>query len=369
MKFLLKMVAVVCCTMAFDACQRPNEISQGQLTSPITVGTNAMSSGKVIPASDISVKGDYEVRNGLLYFKDATAFLALDSSIRALRSDEKIEFTNKLGFKSLLSIQTVLYQAVSQARTQVEYDALLQENKDIVRSDGEHIISLFDEISAPLLNREGMVSIGGKVHCYAKEKTIVSNNLDDAKASYKANKQLKETTMFLTKKSAPGARSGTCSSIAQVAYSSDNNRRVEIIAYTDRRLIVTGSDQYGNFVTVQFYTYVRGDPYKKQTFGGGWTYYSTSNNLAASYFVNLLIIPTQISNFLYVNTTINNPLFSNQGTFIDYSQILATYYNARQNPIVSGSDYVYSVTMGENSPAGYYISGGVPAGVAIKCVL
>lgn len=246
---------------------------------------------------------------------------------------------------------------------------MLEENKDIVRSDGEHIISLFDEISAPLLNREGMVSIGGKVHCYANGKTIVANTIDDTKASYKANKQLKETTMFLKKESVAGARSGSCNSIAQEAYSSDNNRKVQVVAYTDRRLIVTGSDQYGNFVTVQFYTYVRGDPYKKQTFGGGWTYYSTSNNLAASYFVNLLIIPTQTSNFLYVNTIINNPLFTTEGTFIDYSQILATYYNARQNSIVSGHDYVYSVTMGENSPAGYYISGGVPAGVAIKCVL
>lgn len=362
MRKLVYYLLIVTGLVTIDSCQE----SEPTIESNSSTGARVNSS-KVQPITDVSVKGDYEFRGGMLYFKNADTFTKLDTTLRKITPEDRVKFTQKLGFKSLLEVELYLYKKLSEADNKDSYTNLLKSNKDIFKPSEETsgFTTVFEDISAALLNREGMVSIGGRIHCFAKDKTIVASVVDDVRESYNAGKKLKDGTIYLEDKNARARRGfGPCSSIFTAAESSDNNRRVEVRVIISKRVTDIGN----NHCNIEYYTYVRGDPFKKSW--GSWTYYSTSNNLmsrySASVKVNMPQNMTPAYQTFYANIDDYRENYSS--TFIDYSQTFTTYYGFVLSSTLNGEGFTYEPSLSENGISqGKYFSGGVPNGTLITC--
>lgn len=354
---------VVTSIVTINSCQK----SESMIESDSNTGAR-VNSVKVPPITDMSVKGEYEIRNGLLYFKSADTFTSLDMALRKMTAEDRIVFTQKLGFKSLLEVERDLYKKLSETDSKDSYVDLLKANKDVLKQSDETsgFTTVFEDISAALLNREGMVSIGGRIHCFAKGKTIVASVVDDVRESYKAGKKLKDGTVYLEENKSAGARRGfgPCSSMFTAAESSDNNRRVEVRVSINRRVTDIGN----NHCNIEYYTYVRGDPFKKSW--GSWTYYSTSNNLISHYAASVKVYLPQYTSPSYqiFSANISDARDNGSSTFIDYSQTLTTYYGFVLSNTLNGDGFSYESYLNEDtSSQGKYFSGGVPNGTPITC--
>ena len=376
MKNLLITSLTLISLIMIDSCKQPIVLDQATIAASARVGQ-----GKSIYAEDPSVKGDYEVHDGLLCFKSAGTYFALDSQMRNIDGAKKISFTNQLGFKSLLTIKQEVFNSLSEADNVTKFSQTLDTNKDIIKQEGDRINTLFSDVSEYLLNREGMVRIGGKVHCFAKDMTIIASTVADVREAYKSHKKPKDGIItFKNKLFASGARaaSGTCQNINRSAYSQDVKRRVDVSVYIDYQEIYAYNDDYGNRrYTLRWTTYAQGRAYKKNFFGN-WASYNTGNNLYAQYFVYLNVGDVRLAPYDPHNFTgnfnINSTTSNGSSTGIDYSQVLHDENNVAESILPSNNGITYSYYISENrdnstypTPIGKYTTDGVPDGVQIVC--
>ena len=179
MKKLFSCFLITAAVLVFNSCQKPMEV-ESSLTASTRQG---LAEGKT--SIDLSVKGDYEFRNGMLFFKTAETFLALDKDLRGKTPEKRIEFTKQLGFQSLLDIQLQVYDLLNRSENLGKFNEILSSNADIFQTEGDYITSKFDMLSSALLNRESMVSIGKNIHCFAKGKTIIASTIEEVREAYK----------------------------------------------------------------------------------------------------------------------------------------------------------------------------------------
>jgi hypothetical protein len=374
MKKFLSVFFCICSLLVIEACEPQHDIGQ----SPSVTTTARLQSGEIKAFEDPSVEGDYQVRDGILRFKSIKTFLALDTVLAKLDVDKRIEFTKKLGFKSLLDIRMDVFKSLSDAADAPEkYKQILQSNSDIVKDNGDRLTTIYSDATEHLLNREGMVSIGGKIHCLAKGKTIIGSSVKDVRESYKAGRKVNESIFYSEQKSLAGARptAGPCATISRSAYNGDNNRRADIYATVEFGYFYSYTDVYGvEMYTLQWTAVTRGRAFKKPTFGN-WTYYETTNTLNARYYISLSVqrssAPPYFGAIMYSNTAIYiNGYVNNFSTEANYNSTLYTAYDipAVQVPGAGPSNIVYSFALaGDTSNLGTYITDGVPSGVLIDC--
>lgn len=369
MKLILKSVGLISSILWLASCQHPDE----GLNSADATARRA--SPPVEITSDPSVKSDYEVRDGILYFKDINSFTLLDRKLRDVSQKERIEFTNQIGFKSLLQYQSETYEKLGGIDNKDQYEKIVLENKDIFTIENNELTPTFDQVSATLLNREGMVSIGGTIHCFAKDRTIVGQTLDKVRQAYSTGKKPDETVSILQviqpeTGSKPGAKmSASCAYFDQTA-TSNGNREARIRVSNNYRDLVA-SYTYGiYYYNREYYTYVLGVPRKKNFFGT-WVNYSTGNTLYSRFIANVFVNYDPYSlpwlQGQYGAHTINDTR-SNDGESIDFSPVMLTLGPVTEFYLVSGGALTPAFSLSEGSPLGLYTSGGVPGGVQMKCL-
>jgi|GEM_PF-2779244 len=366
MKKFLSLV-VFCCGLVFlDSCQKSVEVVDNLSTA------SARSEAPEKYTEDSLITRDYQVVDGILHFKSAKTFLALDSLLMKMDEKDQISFMKKLGLNSLRSYRLELYKALSQTSSSKEVTQLFEQNTDIGTQAEGLLVSNFNESKDYLLNRQGLVSIGGKIHCFAQKATIVGNTVSDVVEAYRSNRKTDKVALYLVKSSNAGARtSGTCSYIDRNAYNSDGKRQVNIYTNIEYLAIFQYAvDASNSFYTCQWTSIARGRAYKKQTFGG-WTYYETNNTLSPKYYNYLTVYSASLPGYLVqINALQNGAVMTNYSTEITYTNVVYTRYNVHQTELVGAGPNGMGPTVQITgySPYGYYYSDGVPnPGVPIDC--
>ena len=364
MKKLLIYCVLIINALMIDACQKPIEIDNAGSTGSLRQGSDVSRINV-----DLSVKGDYQVHDGILFFKSVDTFTALDQKMRSLSPEKRVEFTRELGFTSLLDGQLATYNSLSKAESKDEYERILFNNKDIIlQKNDEQPELLFEEVSSALLSREGIVGIGGVVHCFAKDRTVIATDVKKVRQTYKMGKKVDASVTVIEKRGKANARVGaTCLQFDQTVENNGGNRRVNCIVTINQRYIQTGSAPYPLY-QLDYYAYVQGIPTKKN-FWGNWVNYSSGNTIQSRFSVYISTrepdqwgFPSYPNYYLAVDDT-----RSNDGSFIDYAPIIKSHYNIVDYYVQTDSYAILSRSLTEGNPLGVYTSGGVPTGVQMKC--
>jgi hypothetical protein len=372
MKKSLSILFSVCLLLGIEACEPQSEIKQDTTSANARLQTN---SGKAF--EDPSVQGDYQVRDGMLYFKSIKTFFALDSALNKLDASKKIEFTQKVGFKSLLEIRFDVMHSLNEAGENPEkYKKIIQTNSDILKAEGDDLITLFSDVNEHLINREGLMSIGGKIHCFKNGKTIIASSISEIRETLKTGSKANSKVTYIDEKSQAGARAtaGTCATIDRQAYNGDNNRRADVLAYIQYTPYYSYTDPYGvDRFMLQWVAVTRGRAFKKNLIGS-WTYYETDNTLTARYsayiYAQRVVIPNDGRPVVNYNDHIDHTVY-NYSTEANWNETLVTAYDipAIELPGTGPSAIVVtSYVSGYSSNLGSYVTTGVPSGVPIDCL-
>lgn len=353
-----KSLAVVAAFLISDACQKSDELATTQ--KPVSILEMADSELN----NDKTVSGDYQVRDGMLYFKNAKTFVQLEQKLNKLSPEKRIEFTRLLGFTSVADTKATADQQLEAAQTKEQFQQIVTKYQDILQLKGDHIEGNYKEGQAYLINRKGMVSIGGAIHVFTKEAQVITGSrIEEAEQAIKNPKaSTLKAVGFQTLGGSPNAKlSASCSSIDRTAEST-GNRRAQIRTYIDVEYFCLSGDCQSGQATyqVQQYAYTVGTPTKKNFFGS-WVNYSTGNTLSTRYTLSFSSLATQY----FTQNYSADYTYSNDWSDISYKQIVAaaTIFSSAQGPAYA----TWTNTFTDGSPLGYYTSGGVPSGVQQAC--
>lgn len=144
-------------TLTFlNACQNPNEIvtnHQSSSRSSRQSESDGVASRQSDQLKDLTINGDYEVRNGILHFKDVRSYYSVKEQLQKLPPEQRVEFTRRAGFVSLLDISQKGTAQFEQVKTPVEFDQLLLAYKDLYLFEDYVVKPNFNLQHASLLNR------------------------------------------------------------------------------------------------------------------------------------------------------------------------------------------------------------------------
>ena len=326
------------------------------------------------PNVDESVKGDYEVRAGMLYFKDLETYLTLRDKLNKMQTDEQIAFAKNLGFTSALKRYSEILIDLDKIRDKQQYDKALTDNKITLSLQDEEIRPVFNPVHAALMNQENMVSIGKVIHCFMADATVMVIDGDVIKAR-QATQSLTSTDENIVvfgngnnrKSSIGGRRAASCSRFDQTRENTDHNRRVRVTSGlgTDSFLKSTPPG-YGNYYYIQVYSLIEGTAFKKN-FWGNWVPYSTGNTMYASYSVDISWF-SLLYNAPTSTSFGRNYVFSNDSHVIHDKVVFETADWVPQNLAYLFDASRYTPVYHEGDPSlGYYSSGGVPSGTPLTC--
>lgn len=363
-----KVLCLFLLLVTVSSCHDPNRDVLSSSPSA-RVGTNQQSAvGQ--PKADESVIGSYEVKAGMLHFDNVKTYLALEDKVSKMQSDEQIAFAKKMGFTSAIKRYTEILVDLDKIRDKQQYDKFLADNKNSLSIKNGEIRPVFSSIHAALTNQESMVSIGGVIHCFLADATVIVDDGDIDKAR-KFSKDLSgtdESVIVLKniKKSTAGGRiAASCSGFDQTRDSPDGKRRVRVTSGLGVDYIeYQRPPGTGRYFFVSNYSLIEGTAFKKN-FWGNWVGYSTGNTLNAVYSVN--ISWTDFAGNPTSASFSRNQVSSNNGHVIHDK---VSFQNADQVP--QGGLYLfdnnrYTPVYQDSSPLSYYTSGGVPSGTPLTC--
>lgn len=117
---------------------------------------------EVSVAVDNQIAGDYEVQGGILHFRDSDAFTKTQKALSKMTRDERLKFSQALGFNSLLSYYDDFEKASTAATDQASYKKALTQYADIVTlSDGQTpVFVLQSPYLSSLVDRARLLYIG-----------------------------------------------------------------------------------------------------------------------------------------------------------------------------------------------------------------
>lgn len=366
----IKIICLFLLLLAVGSCHDPNRDVLNSSRSARVAANQQPADRK--PNVDESVKGDYEVRAGMLYFKDVETYLSLEDKVSKMQTDEQIAFAQKIGFTSALKRYSEILVNLDKIRDKQQYDKALTDNKTILSIQNGEIRPLFNPVHAALTNQENMVSIGKVIHCFMADATVmvIDGDIIKARQATKSLTSIDESVVVFknnNKSSAGGRRAASCSRFDQTRENSDGNRQVRVTSGlgTDYFLKSTPPGS-GNYYYIQVYSLIEGTAFKKNIWGN-WVPYSTGNTMYASYSVDiswfslLFNAPTSTSfgrNYLFSNDShvIHDKVPFENADWVP--QELAYLFDSPR----------YTPVYHEGDPSlGYYTSGGVPSGTPLTC--
>jgi hypothetical protein len=162
-KFLGIMMLGMSCF--FQSCK--NDLEQLQKESLTSGNSEAFENERKqkfsANAVDESIKGDFELKDGVLHFKNVASFIKLKDSFIDLQMSERAEFAKKQGFQSRLSVTFEALEKVRNSKSKEEYENLIASNIDFIAYDEKSQLAvsrISDDCSASILNKDGLVYIG-----------------------------------------------------------------------------------------------------------------------------------------------------------------------------------------------------------------
>lgn len=174
---------------------------------------------------DLSLKSDYEVKRGILHFKDLDTYLKVRNSLRKLSISDRIQKTNLSGFTSLLS----LYQEYID---KFEKDQDIESYRDIigkVSNDKKQQFLNSDFVVSALVNRAGLVYIGKILYQFSdkQQEIIIDGDISKLGITSQMVQRFDNPTTQVAKQ-ARLASADLCGSSWRNKYSDDDERQIAL---------------------------------------------------------------------------------------------------------------------------------------------
>lgn len=228
---------------------------------------------------DESIAGLYEVRDGVLHFKDSKTFDKVFDQMKALDGKQRQAFWKDVQFKSYADLFLDLRESLSNAESKSEYDQLMVQNKDIVSVEGDEQVRprAGDKLMNHFINRQELVYIGKILYQFGKENQKIA--YDGNIVTIKQQQNSKSLQIFDTQlKSPKNAR--TCSRF-DTQREEGGDRRARAYTSVAINWVPQGSFNGEEYFTLKWNIRVTGYPEKKNVWGN-WVNYRTDNWLRAN---------------------------------------------------------------------------------------
>lgn len=368
--FTTSIMLVLSLLLGVIGCWQPSEVATdgSQASEARLAKSKSVASKQSDRLKDLTVKGECEVRDGILHFRDVPSYFQVKDRLQKLPPAERVAYTRKVGFTSQLDLVHQLASQLEQAPSQEVFNQILQPASDLFTLEDNEIRPLFAYQHAHLLNRQGIVYIGKVLYRFTSDVEIVVTDGDIEKARQAINRNYKNQSVrkfFINgNMSVNGRVASSCQSFYDILTNPSNRRgkvetKFQWIAYLmegDPQAPTPGDVWYG-----RQYIYTKGTPYKKN-FIGNWITYSTWNNLSTAYSFDFTSSVT--NNGQTVSSSVNYT-YTNNWDSIDHDYILNESYEVYGFEI--GDWGTWTSTLHEASPKGYYQNGGLEGTVYLKC--
>ena len=280
----------------FQSCKSElDELNQNDITAKNSQAfENERKQKFAVNAVDESIKGDFELKEGVLHFKNVASFIKLRDSFINLKMSDRAEFADKQGFESRLSLTFKALEKVRNAKSKEEYDNLIVSNIDFIAYDKESELAvsrISDDCAASILNKDGLVYIGKILYKFADGAEYIVFDGDKSKLMGIKNGRIAESleiAVIDTKKSNKNAR--ICTYLGVIGWSTNPNNidksgKVEYKVDGTTFYYDPNGSSYLPWI-VQGHGYVKGSAMCPSVWGGRTDYW-TWNWLYVSYKLQL----------------------------------------------------------------------------------
>jgi hypothetical protein len=123
---------------------------------------------------------EVKVVNGVLTFTDGNAFSKMSEVLSNMNETELFEWEKSIGFKSYKRAFTEFNDKLNEAKTEEEFNRILDENKSLYKMNGDMIESLIPvEFYATLVNVERMYMINTTKYTIDDKNIHIENNKNE----------------------------------------------------------------------------------------------------------------------------------------------------------------------------------------------
>jgi hypothetical protein len=193
--FVFMMLGMSC---LFQSCK--NDLEQLQQENTISDNYQAFENERrqkfATNAVDESIKGDFELREGILHFKNVATYIKLRDSFIDKNMSERAAFAEKNGFESRLSVTFKALEKIRNTKSKEEYKSLIAQNIDFVAYDEVTQLAVSrigDDCAASILNKDGLVYMGKVLYKFANGKEYIIFDGDMNKLSSLKNSRVGES--------------------------------------------------------------------------------------------------------------------------------------------------------------------------------
>ncbi|WP_128544671.1 hypothetical protein [Larkinella soli] len=317
-----KLLTIISAILLGQACsheaQKKSSVTPSEVTSADDRARKDYETKWGKNRSDESIKGAFEVRQGMLHFRDGDAFVRTLDSMAKLSVADRIRFAEKAGFESLLMKFQDFNARIGEAarkKDKKRYDDLVKEFGGMVSTDAEagFRYSNSDLRIAALLNEENLVYVGKMLYYFDDEEQRII--LDGDKN--KRNEVSDVVERYKRKSNHKNGRRSACH-YGIVKYQVDGNVRIRLEVFASTYRVKIGENLYNLYVT----PYAKGVAQQKGPFG--WFSYRTRQTLSSQFTLTFTIPknPPLISYFPPCNFT-----YSNNWEGIDFTGTQQVFFN------------------------------------------
>jgi len=270
---------------------------------------------------DNSISESFEVREGVLHFKDLKAFEATWDKVRALKENERVVFFEKYGIKTYANEYQSVLRKLADAESKTDYDNILANNVDVVKVDesGTSLPTITNSFINHFINRKGLVYIGKILYQFGQKHQKIA--FDGKLSTINETQNSQQLLILNNHSSVSNARIGSCTYF-QTSKTEGGNRRATASTITNSVILADGTNVFGQPVYKLKWTIrVLGYPEKKNVWGN-WVNYSTVNTLKASLFLYVKLINPPAVNPSPEGSKYVNCNYSNEWSDITYDDAL-----------------------------------------------
>lgn len=332
------------------SCQKPEDL-KNEITP--TVQNRAEYDKNLV---DESISGLYDVRQGILHFKNLESFQKTWDAIQSATIEERSLFWEKDNFQSYAKQYSEVVQKLSAATNKSDYDSIYAENQDIVKTgeNGRLKPQAGDFFINHFINRQGLVYIGKMLYSFGENQQKIA--FDGSLTTIKGNQNSKQLMLLNnTVSSVNNAKLASCTYF-NTSVTQNGDRKATASTQTNTVVLAAGFNHLGQPLhTIRWTIRVLGYPEKKNVWGN-WVNYSTANTLKASFYLYVKFINPPYSPYPFEGHKYVNCNYSNTWSDITYDDYLEFTNVLNPETIVSQQySYVEAGGVGWNT----YSTGGV----------
>lgn len=301
---------------------------------------------------DQSIQKEYEVRNGVIHFKDLDTYLKTKSLLKQLSASERIKKVKISGFTSLLESYQKYFEEVEKDSLHLKSGALSKEYQDIVSivdKDGKQEFLNSELVESALLNRNGLVYIGKILYRFTDKRQDIVADGDPSKLGSNDQMVMSISDPIIPLSRQARVAAAGCNGMWKSKRNLDEERQIALHVYLKKTQYISGSNS-----RVECMPFAFGVPYKKDHLGYGaydWVNYRTNNHISSIWRCTVV----RSDNF-ESKVANDNYAYDNDWNTIEYGGTVLTFENV---PFAYGTPSPQFSAWFELG-GGYYYSRGVP---------